>query len=259
MSSIKCSQCGLVNWATQGSCKRCGMAVSASASHSEPAYQTASTGYAHEQSHQSYGSTPTPGSGLKSGLAIASLVLAAMGMAGGPFLIGIPLLPVALILGIVALVKANRHPFQYGGKGMAIAGIAVSSVMMFLIVPIIAAIAIPNLMAARRAANEGSAIAIVRKLADAESRYTVQQATDRCGTLSELKAVDYIDQDLATGEKNGYKFEVSHLAESGCQIFATPLTKNSGSRSFYFSTEDGLIRTATKEGMRAGPNDAVIK
>lgn len=235
------------------------MAISASASHAAPAYEAAPSSYAQAQSYQSYGSSPRSGGGLKSGLAITSLVLAAIGMAAGPFLIGIPLLPIAFILGIVALVKANRHPFQYGGKGLAIAGIAVSSVMMFFIVPIIAAIAIPNLMAARRAANEGSAIFNIRKLAAAEDRYTVQKATDRCGTLSELKGVDYIDQDLATGEKNGYKFEISHLAESGCQIFATPLTKNSGSRSFYFSTEDGLIRTATKEGMRAGPNDAVIE
>jgi len=56
-----------------------------------------------------------------SGLAIASLILAAV----GPFLFLIPSL-VGLVLGIVALVRIRRSEGQLTGGGLAIAGVCVS-------------------------------------------------------------------------------------------------------------------------------------
>lgn len=40
-------------------------------------------------------------------------------------------LPVGLVLSIVALVQINKNP-QQGGKGLAIAGIVISAVCMFI-------------------------------------------------------------------------------------------------------------------------------
>ncbi len=92
-----------------------------------------------------------PGSGLPtpartSGLAITSLVLGILGFcsAGITSLIG-------LILGIIALNKIGKSQGALTGKGLAIAGICVSGVLLLLM----PAIAIPNFLAARAAAQAG--------------------------------------------------------------------------------------------------------
>lgn len=106
------------------------------------------------------------------GLAIASLVLGILGLptiglAGVGALIGI-------VLGVVALVNASREPARYGGKGMAIAGIALSVVavtVMPLVLGIVAAIAIPSFLRARVAANESAAIGDIRAVISAQAQY----------------------------------------------------------------------------------------
>src|SRR5687767_6068788 len=89
------------------------------------------------------------------GLAIASLVLGILGL---PTLglVGVGALA-GIVLGIVALVKASRAPGEYGGRGLAVAGIALSTisiVVMPFVLGIVAAIAIPSLLRARISANE---------------------------------------------------------------------------------------------------------
>jgi hypothetical protein len=63
---------------------------------------------------------PLPG-GQKKGLAIASLAAAVIGF----FTLGLGAV-VGLGLGIAALFKASRNPAEYGGRGIAIAGVVVS-------------------------------------------------------------------------------------------------------------------------------------
>jgi hypothetical protein len=63
---------------------------------------------------------PLPG-GQRKGLAIASLVAAVIGL----FTLGIGAV-VGFGLGIAALFKASRNPQEYGGRGIAAAGVAVS-------------------------------------------------------------------------------------------------------------------------------------
>jgi hypothetical protein len=182
----------------------------------------------------------------KNGLAIASLVLGLIGC----FITS----PIGLILGIVSVVKANRHPHEYGGKGLAIAGIVLNGLGL-LFLPVIAAIAIPNLLAARRAANEGSAIHTVRTLSAAEQVYMASM-NGRCGDIQALIATKLVnDLTLAKNEKNGYRFIVQNLPAGGCEIHATPLTTSQGTRSFFYSTEDNTIRAAKKNGLPADRKD----
>ncbi len=61
------------------------------------------------------------------GLAIYS-VLGPLGLLCPPLGIGFYLCPVALVLSIVALVRAKRHPRRFGGKRPAVAAIGVSLV-----------------------------------------------------------------------------------------------------------------------------------
>ena len=111
---------------------------------------------------------PQPPRPQRKGLATWSLVLGVlsipcMGLFGIGALAG-------LILGIVALVKANREPAVYGGSGMAIGGIVTSCVGLVLL-PILAAIAIPSLLRARVSANEAQAIGDIRTVISAQRTY----------------------------------------------------------------------------------------
>lgn len=106
---------------------------------------------------------------LRQGMAVTSLVLAIISLCtfGGLIVGGLT----ACVLGIVALVKANGQPQEYGGKGMAIAGIIVS-VVSLMGLPIIAAIAIPSLLRARISANESSSIGDIRTVISAQAAYS---------------------------------------------------------------------------------------
>lgn len=109
---------------------------------------------------------------VRQGMAITSLVL---GILSIPTLgcLGIGAL-LGVVLGILALVRANREPQVYGGKGFAIGGIAASALSLLVMIPlagIVAAIAIPSFLRARVSANEAATIGDIRTLISAEAAY----------------------------------------------------------------------------------------
>ena len=77
------------------------------------------------------------------------------------------------------------------------------------IIGIIAAIAIPNLLASRRAANEGSALSTVRSLHSSEATYQSTTGANNFGTLANLATGGLVDSLVATGAKSGYNFAVN--------------------------------------------------
>src|SRR5688500_5053492 len=93
--------------------------------------------------------------------------------------------------------------------------------IVVVIIGIIAAIAIPNLLAARRSANEGSAVSSMRTLHGAQMTYQATQGggnyagaeTTPDGTaLSTLYGVGLIDSVLGSGTKSGYNFAGARIA-----------------------------------------------
>ena len=71
-------------------------------------------------------SAPPPSAPVKtSGLAVASLVCGVLGFLFLPALAGV-------VLGLVALIKINKSRGQLGGQGLAIAGLCISGVMVFV-------------------------------------------------------------------------------------------------------------------------------
>ena len=78
------------------------------------------------------------------------------------------------------------------------------------IIGIIAAIAIPNLLASRRAANEGSAQSSLRTIHSSQATY---QATTGNGAyadaLTDLRDASLIDTVLGGGTKSGYLFTMT--------------------------------------------------
>ena len=74
------------------------------------------------------------------------------------------------------------------------------------IIGIIAAIAIPNLLASKRAANEGSATASLRTVTGAEATYAATIGNGAYGDLGALEGQGLIDTVLGGGAKSGYNF-----------------------------------------------------
>src|SRR4029453_1229016 len=76
------------------------------------------------------------------------------------------------------------------------------------IIGIIAAIAIPNLLASRRAANEGSAQQTLRTLHSSEATFQATQGNGNFGSMDDLRTASLIDSVLATGTKGGSSFTI---------------------------------------------------
>ena len=127
------------------------------------------------------------------------------------------------------------------------------------IILIIAAIAIPNLLRARIAANEASAAASVRKMATAEIAYnttypTIGYATNltslggpTTGCLPSSTTACILDNVLSSGSKSGYSFAALGFSAAGANssfmVGAVPQSYNqSGERDFCIVT-DGVLRS----------------
>ena len=116
------------------------------------------------------------------------------------------------------------------------------------IIGIIAAIAIPNLLASRRAANEGSAVSSIRTLHSSQAVYQATQGNGNFGTLANLRDNDLIDSVLGSGGKSGYNFTcVPDNTATPVNFYCAatpantaPITRT-GHRSFAI-TESGVLR-----------------
>jgi type IV pilus assembly protein PilA len=117
------------------------------------------------------------------------------------------------------------------------------------IIGIIAAIAIPNLLASRRAANEGSAQSSMRTLHSSQAVYQATKGDGGFGSLANLKDNDLIDALLGSGGKSGYSFACTPDNNATPKNFfcashptnVQPITRT-GHRSFTIS-ESGILRS----------------
>jgi len=129
------------------------------------------------------------------------------------------------------------------------------------IIGIIAAIAIPNLLASRRAANEGSAQQSLRTLSSAEATYQSTAGNGAYGSLADLGSQRLVNSVLAVSDataKSGYLFTVNPVAgpPATFRAFCLPATTSgvgqTGTRRFAIQ-EDGVLRGDTT---LSGPADA---
>jgi type IV pilus assembly protein PilA len=131
------------------------------------------------------------------------------------------------------------------------------------IIGIIAAIAIPNLLASRRAANEGSAQSSLRTIHSSEATYQATIGNGAFGVLgtaathatgsADLAGQSLVDPVLATGIKSGYNFSIpaadmvapatgvqaQFMAQADPQVDSG--VSQSGTRQFCIA-EDGVMR-----------------
>jgi hypothetical protein len=196
-----------------------------------------------QPSAQSLAPSPTlSGPPQTSGKAIASFVCGVINIF--PFFI------VAIVLGHISRSEIRKSAGRLKGEGIALAGLILGylGIIFIPIVLIVAAIAIPNLLRARIAANEASAVASVRELVSAEISYhaTHQDAGFTC-SFSDLSG--QLDSHVAAGFKHGYTFFLqSCTAEkeggpiSKFQITAIPKVPNTSGRRAFCSDESAVIR-----------------
>ncbi len=130
------------------------------------------------------------------------------------------------------------------------------------IILIIAAIAIPNLLRSRIAANEASAVGSMRTINTAEVTYASTYPTVGFATLTQLggsggssAGAGLIDTVLAAGTKSGYVFDTpaAGITPASCgtggtnppcstyTITGDPQNSQTGQRHF-FSDQSGVIR-----------------
>ena len=131
------------------------------------------------------------------------------------------------------------------------------------IILIIAAIAIPNLLRARIAANESSAVSSLRTINTAEVSYTTSfpnvgysavlsdlgtgsASQTTCSGVPTSTAACLIDNVLAAGTKSGYTFAFTAGGRNqSYSITATPITAATTGQNMYYTDQSGVIRVDT--------------
>ena len=126
------------------------------------------------------------------------------------------------------------------------------------IILIIAAIAIPNLLRSRIAANEASAVGSERTLNTAEITYNTTYPTVGFAPLASLggsgsgvatsSAAGLIDANLASGVKSGYSFSVwtnNSTPVTAYDSAAGPVTAGTTGQRYFCSDSSGVIQYNT--------------
>jgi type IV pilus assembly protein PilA len=139
------------------------------------------------------------------------------------------------------------------------------------IILIIAAIAIPNLLRSRIAANEASAVGSIRTINTAEVTYSTTypdcgftELTYLGGSGGTASGAGLVDSVLASGVKSGYSFGTTSTGGSGTcgtgslpnttySVTGDPSSPQTGQRHF-FSDQSGVIRYDSSTNATSGSN-----
>jgi type IV pilus assembly protein PilA len=258
-----CQNCGMANPDSGQFCSKCGSPLSAAAA----ARPTTGPGAVRGSSFV----TPPPldGNPPTSGKAIASLVC-------GIFTFFLPASIAAIILGHMAHSEIRKSAGRIGGQGIATTGLVLGYLGIAIIpfIMIVAAIAIPNLLRARMAANEASAVGSLRTINVAAVQYAsgyengfpssfeVFGFGDRI--VVDCNHAGLLDRRLASGQKSGYSFTYTpqfpndasgpvvspKAAAKGCTsggasgftVTADPVQRNTTGMRSFFTDHTGVIR-----------------
>jgi len=154
--------------------------------------------------------------------------------------------------------KAKKHTKKHSKKGFSL----IELLIVVAIILIIAAIAIPNLLRSRIAANEASAVGSLRTLNTAEVTYntTYPSVGFACsllvlgpptsGTSATSTTAGLIDSNLAGGSKSGYNFAFLNTTcnpssagiDTTYDIGAQPVSPGVTGQRYFCSDLSGVIQ-----------------
>jgi type II secretory pathway pseudopilin PulG len=182
-----------------------------------------------------------------------------------------PAAVVAIVLGHLSLTDIRKSAGRLKGRGIAVAGLVLgyAGIVMIPLILIVAAIVIPNLLRARMAANQASAVGSLRTISAAAISYNTTYSNGFPPSLESLAGVGppscdhagLIDGELASGQKNGYLITYQATAGTaaspapkapgpGCTtaggagytITADPVTPGASGQTSYYTDETQVIR-----------------
>ena len=241
-----CIRCGHENPAEANVCINCGQPLTAQAARFPGEAPSAAA---------------PAGEARTDGKATASLVLGLLSLVCG-LLAGIP----AVILGHISLSNIRKSGGRLKGEGIALAGLIMGYISLVAIpfLLIIAAIAIPNLLRSRIAANEASAVGSIRTINTSEITYAA--SNPQAGFSADLEKLGgsipcnaspttacLIDPPLASGQRSGYRFTYEAQDTNGDQVLdayfvqAVPVEPGTTGQRSFCSDESGVIRFSSPE------------
>jgi len=174
----------------------------------------------------------------------------------------------AIVLGHLALADIKRSAGRLAGRGLALGGLVAGyiglSVIPFLI---IAAIAIPNLLRSRMAANEASAVGSLRTYHTAMLTYSsacpeigYPASFENLGAGSkDCSHLDLVAPPLAAPfpVRNGYRFVYRPQRDTDQPItsyglFAAPIQPGTTGVRYFFTDQSAVIRFSVGSEANAG-------
>ncbi|HKV39094.1 MAG TPA: DUF4190 domain-containing protein [Blastocatellia bacterium] len=183
----------------------------------------------------------------RKGLAIASLVMGIVNIL--TLSLGLVGALAGIVIGSVALRRANRQPLEFSGRKMAIVGVWLSAVSP--VIGLLVAIFLPSMITAHLAVNEVAAITELRDITVSEA--TFKRLNGRYGSIEDLRGAGL----TADRVRSGYQFNV-RLTGNDFEVTAVP-TKygkiGTGITSYYTSSSDNLFRKADKKNQEASSLD----
>ena len=209
------------------------------------------------------------------GQATASMIFGILGLTCFWGIAGIP----AVILGHISKSNIRKSAGQYGGAGMATAGLIMGYISIAITVVVGAAIVIPNLQRTRNQENETAAESAMRTLNTAQVVYTTRYPTG--GYARDLSALGPGPGGVCSGEgseahaclvepslgcgstwcaKGNYSYNVTGAdctPQGGCRDYVvTAVPAGGAGNKRYCSTSDAVLRSQAGGSMLHPPTVA---